>query len=194
MMKFEEQMIKYVVDKVLEHNEEELKILGRDISKLDLSLPFERIKYEEALEILNKKGFELEWGDDLGADEERALTLEFDNPFFITHFPREKGFYHRPDPNEPKALLCHDLLAPEGYGEIIGGGERIFDKQELIDRILEMGLKPEDYEWYIDLRRYGSVPHSGFGLGADRFIMWICGLSHIRDSLPFPRTISRLSP
>ena len=194
MMKFEERMIKHAVDEVLERNQDELKFLGRDLSKLEITLPFERIKYEEALEILNRKGFDLKWGDDLGADEERALTEEFENPFFITHFPREKGFYHRPDPEEPRALLCHDLLAPEGYGEIIGGGERIYDKNELIERIKEMGLNPEDYDWYIDLRRYGSVPHSGFGLGADRFVMWIAGLEHIRDSTPFPRTITRVKP
>ncbi len=196
MMKFEERMIKYALGRILEEAKEELEFLGRDISWLERAVeePFGRIKYEEALEILNKKGFNLNWGDDLGADEERALTEEFDVPFFITHFPREKGFYHRPDPANPKTLLCHDLLAPEGYGEIIGGGERIYDKEELISRILEMGLNPEDYEWYIDLRRYGSVPHSGFGLGVDRFVMWIGHLSHIRDALPFPRTITRLRP
>ena len=156
--------------------------------------PFERLKYAEVLELLNGMGFDLAWGDDFGYREEKALTQERTQPLYITHFPREKGFYHRPDPADPKALVCHDLLAPEGYGEIIGGGERVWSPEELAERIAEEGMEPESYGWYLDLRKFGSVPHSGFGLGLDRLVAWLCGADHIRDVIAFPRTMRRTTP
>jgi asparaginyl-tRNA synthetase len=195
MMKREEGMIEYMVRGILEEHRRELEFLERDMTVLEgIRAPFDRIKYAEVLDMLREKGMELEWGDDFGYTEEKLLTSDRTTPFFITHFPREKGFYHRPDPEEPKALLCNDLLAPEGYGEIIGGGERIFDLQELLDRIDESGLELDDYSWYVDLRRYGSVPHSGFGLGLDRLLTWIIGSDHIKHVIPFPRTMRRVTP
>jgi len=195
MMKREEGMIEYMVQGILGEHMKELEFLERDISVLEgIRAPFDRIKYAEVLDMLGEKGMELEWGDDLGYTEEKLLTGDRTTPFFITHFPREKGFYHRPDPEEPKALLCNDLLAPEGYGEIIGGGERIFDLEELVGRIEETGLDMEAYSWYVDLRRYGSVPHSGFGLGMDRCLAWIIGADHIKHVIPFPRTMRRVTP
>jgi len=172
-----------------------LEILGRDISVLEnIKAPFERMRYEEVLEKLNSMGFDLSWGDDFGYKEEKALTQDLKSPIYITNFPREKGFYHRPDPNDPKSLVCHDLLAPEGYGEIIGGGERVWSPDELTERIREEGLEPESYGWYLDIRKFGSVPHSGFGLGIDRTVSWICGSDHIKHVIPFPRTMRRTTP
>jgi len=197
ILKVEEELISHIVKKVIDEREKELKVLKRDVDLLlkESEPPFYRISYDEAVNILRKDGFEVEWGDDFGADEERALVMKFDKPVFIIGFPEKcKAFYHRNDPERPEVTLSADLLAPEGYGEIIGGGERIYDKEELIRKIKRFGLKPEDYEWYIDLRRYGSVPHSGFGLGVDRTVMWICGLKHIRDAIPFPRDIRRVYP
>ncbi|MCD6383045.1 MAG: asparagine--tRNA ligase [Thermoplasmata archaeon] len=195
MMKLEEEMMEYILEGVIKERRADLEYLGRDISFLkEISPPFERLPYRKVLEMLNEKGFNLEWGDDFGYDEEKALTEEFSQPFFITHFPRSKGFYHRPDPENPEVLLCHDMLAPEGYGEIIGGGERIWEKEVLLERIKEFGLDPENYSWYVDLRRYGSVPHSGFGLGLDRFITWIADIKHIKYAIPFPRTPRRVTP
>ena len=190
MMRFEERMIEHVVGSVAERCEDELKELGRDVEYLkSIKAPFERIKHRDALAELG-----LEPGSEIGTDEEYSLMIKRNKPAFITEFPRSKGFYHRPDPEKPEVLLCHDLLFPEGYGEIIGGGERIWDKDELIQRINEFGLREEDYSWYVDLRRYGSVPHSGFGLGVDRLVRWIAKLENIRDSIPFPRTINRYYP
>ena len=196
MMKVEEELITYIVEKVLEENQQELEFLKRDISALErVKPPFPRISYTEAIEMLKRKGIEVEWGEDLGADEERALTQEFEKPFFIYGYPvKAKAFYHKTDPQNPEVTLSADLLAPEGYGEIIGGGERIADKNELIQKIKDFGLNPDDYQWYIDLRKYGSVQHAGFGLGIDRTVMWICGLDHIMDAIPFPRTIRRIYP
>ena len=196
-MRVEEELISHIVKKVVDEREKELKTLKRDVDLLleESEPPFYRISYDEAVNILRKDGFEVEWGEDFGADEERALVMKFDKPVFIIGFPEKcKAFYHRNDPERPEVTLSADLLAPEGYGEIIGGGERIYDKEELVKKIKRFGLKPEDYEWYIDLRRYGSVPHSGFGLGVDRTVMWICGLKHIRDAIPFPRDIRRVYP
>ena len=196
LLRLEEELVSYVVKSVLENCSRELKVLGRNTKPLEeVSPPFPRISYDEAIEMLRSKGFQVSWGDDLGADEERALTKEFSKPVFIVGFPTKcKAFYHRSNPRRPEVTLAADLLAPEGYGEIIGGGERIFSEKELIEKIRDFGLRPEDYEWYIDLRRYGSVPHSGFGLGADRLVMWIGGLDHIMDAIPFPRTIRRTYP
>lgn len=191
-----EEVISFTVEKVLQERGEELKLLGRKTEALEKAKPpFYRVSYDEAIEILRKKGLNINWGDDIGADEERALTLEFDKPIILYGFPEKlKAFYHRNNPQRPEVTLSFDVLLPEGYGEVIGGGERIYDAKELIDKIIRFGLNPEDYQWYIDLRRYGSVPHSGFGLGVDRLVMWITGADHIRDVVPFPRDIRRTKP
>ena len=191
----EEAMLAAIIAAVLANNRPELERLGRDPVILEtVKPPFERMKYAEVLEQLNGMGFDLAWGDDFGYREEKALTQERSQPLYITRFPREKGFYHRPDPAEPKSLVCHDLLAPEGYGEIIGGGERVWSPEELTERITEEGMDPESYGWYLDLRKFGSVPHSGFGLGLDRLVAWLCGAEHIRDVIAFPRTMRRTTP
>ncbi len=196
MMKIEEDMIHYILKKVIDQNYEDLQIIGRNVEDLRESLkPFNRMTYAELIEKSESLGMPLKYGDDLGADEERTIMSNFKTPLFITHFPAElKTFYHRPDPSNPAVILCHDLLAPEGYGEIIGGGERIWDLQELRQRIKDNGLREEDYYWYLDLRRYGSIPHSGFGLGLDRLAMWIMHLDNIKKAIPYPRTIRRLRP
>jgi len=196
MMHDEEELIIYIVQKVLEERKRELEYLKRDLEPLkNVEKPFIRMKYSKLIEFANSNGIEIKYGDDLGADEETAITKLFDKPAFITHYPKSsKPFYHRPDPNNQDEVLCHDLLAPEGYGEIIGGGERIYKLDVLLQRMQEEGLNPEDYYWYVDLRRYGSVPHSGFGLGVDRIVWWIAGLSHIKYAIPYPRTIRRTKP
>ncbi len=196
-MRLVEELVAYMVKRVLEERLEELSLLKRDTEKLEpaTKTPYPRIRYEEAIRILSGKGLPLEYGDDLGADEERVLTEEFEKPFFLTHFPMElKSFYMKPDPENPREALAFDLLAPEGVGEIVGGSERQDDYSALLEQIKSRGLNPEDYQWYLDLRRYGTVPHSGFGLGVERFIMWIAGLDHIRDAIPFPRFRDRLYP
>jgi Aspartyl/asparaginyl-tRNA synthetases len=191
-----EEVISYVVEKVLQERQVELKLLGRRTEPLERTKPpFYRVSYDEAIEILQRKGVKISWGDDIGADEERALTLEFDKPIVLYGFPEKlKAFYHRNNPKRPEVTLSFDVLLPEGYGEVIGGGERIYDAKELVDKIIRFGLNPEDYQWYIDLRRYGSVPHSGFGLGMDRLTMWITGADHVRDVVPFPRDVRRTRP
>ncbi len=191
-----EDLITHIVNRVLEERQDELKILNRNTKVLEnVKPPFYRVSYDEAIGILQSKGLNIKWGDDIGADEERVLTLQFDKPILLHHFPEQvKAFYHRNDPKRPETTLSVDVLAPEGYGEIIGGGERIYDYEELLSKIKRFGLKPEDYDWYLDLRKYGSVPHAGFGLGVDRLVMWICGLDHIRDAVPFPRDIRRVKP
>lgn len=200
MLNLLEDLITYIVNKVLEERQDELKLLNRDTKILEnVKPPFYRVSYDEAIEILKSKGgLNIKWGgDDIGgADEERVLTMQFDKPILLHHFPEQvKAFYHRNDPSRPETTLSVDVLAPEGYGgEIVGGGERIYDYEELLGKIKKFGLKPEDYDWYLDLRRYGSVPHAGFGLGVDRLVMWVCGLDHIRDALPFPRDIRRVKP
>ena len=195
-VKVGEELITHVVNKVLEERQTELKLLGRNTEMLERAKPpFYRVSYDEAVEILQKKGVQINWGDDIGADEERALTLEFDKPIVLYGFPEKlKAFYHRNDPRRPEVTLSFDVLLPEGYGEVIGGGERIYDAKELVDKIIRFGLNPADYQWYIDLRRYGSVPHAGFGLGVDRLTMWIVGADHIRDVVPFPRDVRRTRP
>jgi asparaginyl-tRNA synthetase len=174
----------------------EVEKTGRDPEYLlELEPPFPRISYDEAVEIVQKKGIEMFWGDDFGYQQEEPLTQEFNKPFWVEGYPRGiKPFYHMPDPERPEVTLSADLLAPEGYGEIIGGGQRIHNYDELIDRIHEDGLNPEDYSWYIDLRRWGTVPHSGFGLGIERVLMWMLKLDHIRDTIPFPRDMRRIFP
>ena len=196
MMKVVEELVYYMIDKVLCNRMDELKLLKRDTRILeDSKPPYPRITYDEAIEILQSKGVNIKWGDDLGADEERVLTEEFDTPFFITHFPKEiKAFYMKLDSKNPKVVLGFDLLAPEGYGEIVGGSVREDSYDILLKRMLELGLNPEEYKWYLDLRKYGTIPHSGFGLGIERTVMWIAGLDHIRDAIPFPRFRERIYP
>jgi len=197
LMKVAEEQVKHVIKKVLEERREELKSLGRDLKILERSLDEEypRIKYDEAIEILQSKGVSIKWGEDMGADEERVLAMEFETPFFVTHFPKKiKAFYMKLAPERPDVVLGFDMLAPEGYGEVIGGSQREDRYDVLLNRILEEGMDPEDYKWYLDLRKYGSVPHSGYGLGVERLLMWIARLDHIRDALPFPRFRGRLLP
>jgi len=197
MMNVVEEMVKHSLKKVLDENLEELALVKRDTSVLEESLTtkFPVLTYDEALELLKRKGVSIEWGEDFGADEERILTKEFSTPVFITMFPRKiKSFYMKVSDENPELVYGFDLLAPEGYGEIVGGSVREDDLSKLLQRIREEGLNPSDYEWYLDLRRYGSVPHSGFGLGVERYVMWIAGLDHIRDATPYPRFRDRLYP
>ncbi|MGC8581154.1 MAG: asparagine--tRNA ligase [Thermoplasmata archaeon] len=194
-MKIQEEMIYHVCNYVVKECENELKFLGRDISKLkDIKLPFRKITYEEALDIINKKGFSLKWGDDFGADEEYALMKDETQPIFVTHYPVEaKAFYMKVSPNG-KTVENADLLSPEGYGEIIGGSERSNDIGYMKSRLAKENANLKMYDWYFDLRKYGAVPHSGFGIGIERVTRWITGTDHIRDTIPYPRTINRLSP
>jgi asparaginyl-tRNA synthetase len=195
-MKLQEELVSYVVQKTLERAAEHLHAIGRDISKLEkIESPFSRITYTEAIKLLQKKGFNVDWGDDIGGDEETAIAEEFDKPVIVERYPRKmKAFYMQPDPENPDVVLCDDMLAPEGYGEIIGASERIWDKELLIERIKEFGLDVESYSWYLDLREYGSVPHSGFGMGIERVVAWIAGLEHVREAIPFARTLYRIHP
>ena len=196
-MKLVEELVAYTTKRILEERLEELSLLKRKTELLEpaLKTPYPRIRYEEAIRRLQGKGVKIEYGDDLGADEERLLTEDFDMPFFITHFPMElKSFYMKPDPQNPREALAFDLLAPEGVGEIVGGSERQDDYQALYKQIESRGYNPEDYQWYLDLRKYGSVPHSGFGLGVERFLMWVTGVNHVRDTIPFPRFRDRIYP
>jgi asparaginyl-tRNA synthetase len=196
MMDEEEEMLSFLAKRVLERHGPELELLKRDPQKLrNIEGPFPRMKYAEAIDLANKKGLHLKWGDDFGYEEEKVLTEGFEKPFFVTHFPKEvKAFYHRIDPHNPKVVLNHDLLAPEGYGEVIGGGERVWELDVLLQRLKEYNLNEDDYKWYVDLRRYGSVPHAGYGLGVDRLVMYLLGLEHIKWSLPYPRMMRRVYP
>ena len=196
-LKIQEDMVSYVVQHVLRTCEAELKTLGRDTSRLEkVTAPFPRITYDDAVELLHKEGFsDFKWGEDFGAPHETKIAESFEKPVFITHYPTEiKAFYMKPDPNRPEVVLCADLIAPEGYGEIIGGSQRIDDPELLRRRYEEHDLPEEAYQWYLDLRKYGTVPHSGFGLGLERTVAWICGLEHVRETIPFPRMLNRLYP
>jgi asparaginyl-tRNA synthetase len=195
-MQVEEQFVSYIVQRALEERAEELKILERDTSLLEkITPPFPRITYDEALKVIHEAGEQLEWGEDLGAPHETAVASAFDKPVFVHRYPAQcKAFYMEVDPQDPRLSLSVDLLAPEGYGEIIGGGQRTASLELLERRIEEHKLPREAFEWYLDLRRYGSVPHSGFGLGLERTVSWICGLAHIRQTIAFPRTLGRMYP
>lgn len=195
-LRVQENFISYVVQSVLKNCPTELETVGRDISKLEqIQAPFPRITYDEAIEFLHGKGFDIPWGDDFGAPHETAIAESYDKPVFITHYPAGiKSFYMKPDPTRPEVVLCADMIAPEGYGEIIGGSQRIDDQALLEERFKEHSLSLETYQWYMDLRKYGSVPHSGFGLGLERTVAWICGLDHVRETIAFPRTLYRLYP
>ena len=196
IIKYGEELITYIVKKVLEERTKELKLLGQDIEKLKrIKPPFPRITYTEALEILEKDGIKVKWGKDLRTVEEDALMKHFDKPLIVTNYPSEvKAFYMPDDPKNPKTVLCYDMLAPEGYGEIIGGSQRSNDIEEIKRKLKIAGEDIKNYEWYLDSRRYGNVPHAGFGLGVERVISWICGLDNIKDAIPFPRTIRRSYP
>lgn len=191
-----EGLVTSVVQRVLERRRRELQKLERDISKLEqVQAPFPRITYDEAVRILNEKGQTFEWGGDFGAPDETVLANSFDRPVAVTHYPSKiKAFYMEPDPQRPETALCVDVLAPEGYGEIIGGSQRIASYELLMQRIREHELPPEAFEWYLDLRRFGSVPHGGFGMGIERVVSWICGLDHLREAVPYPRMLYRLYP
>jgi len=195
-MRLQEEFVAYLVERAMERCQEELKVLERDTSKLEnVTPPFPRISYTEATEVLARKGQPVEWGNDLGAPDEVALVEDYDRPLFVYNYPREaKAFYMKENPDDPRTVLCDDLLAPEGYGEIIGGSQREDDLERLRVRIQEQGLPEEAYGWYLDLRRYGSFPHSGFGLGIERTVAWITGRHHIREMIPFPRMMNRLKP
>jgi asparaginyl-tRNA synthetase len=195
-MKIQEELVCYIVEEVLKNRKKELEILKRDLEPLKkVKPPFYKITYDEAIELLKKKGVKIKWGDDFGGDEETIISKSFDKPVFIEKYPAHiKAFYMKPDLKNPKYVLNDDLLAPEGYGEIIGGSQRIDDLKTLEEKIKEFKLPKKEYQWYLDLRRYGSVPHSGFGLGLERTVAWLCGLPHIRESIPFPRLINRIRP
>ena len=196
VMELAEGLVTTVVKRVLERRQAELKVLERDTSKLEkVTGPFPRISYDEAVAIIQKKGLPFEWGGDLGAPDETALSEEFDRPICVHRYPSAvKAFYMKPDPQRPDVALCVDVLAPEGYGEIIGGGQRLDDYETLVQRIKEHQLPQEAFEWYLDLRRYGSVPHGGFGMGIERVVSWICGLEHLREAIPYPRMLYRIYP
>lgn len=196
-LKVQEEYVSHVVQSVLKNCQLELKTLGRDVSKLEnIKAPFPRISYDEAIEFLHKKGFnDIQWGDDFGAPHETAIAESYDKPVFITNYPKGiKPFYMQPAPDRDDVVLCADLIAPEGYGEIIGGSERIHDFDLLKQQLETHGLTSGAYEWYLQLRKYGSVPHSGFGLGLERTVAWISGVEHVRETIPFPRLLNRLYP
>ena len=195
-MQIQEQLVSYVVQRVLTRRATELKILERDTSKLEkIVAPFPRMSYDDAIEYLKSKGVDTYWGNDLGATDETMLGEIHEKPVFITNYPAAvKAFYMKPDPKRPEVVLCSDLIAPEGYGEIIGSSQRIDDPQLMFQRIKEHNLPEDTYKWYIDLSRYGSVPHSGFGIGLERTISWICGLDHLREAIPYPRMLNRIYP
>ncbi|MBN1483092.1 MAG: asparagine--tRNA ligase [Chloroflexia bacterium] len=201
-LKLQEEYLSYIVQRCLERRAEDLEVLERDLDVLRrVQPPFPRITYDEVVELVARHYHEVEgctpldWGDDLGAPHEALVSQRYDKPVFVTHYPTQaKAFYMEPHPERPEVSLCADLLAPEGYGEIIGGSQRIHDAELLAQRIVEWGLRLEDYGWYVDLRRYGSVPHSGFGMGIERVVAWIAGIHHIRETIPFPRMLYRIYP
>ena len=195
-MELAEDFIEYIVQTVLRTRAEELKTLERDTTKLEnVKAPFPKIHYDEAVKILEHAGLKFEYGNDFGSPDETVISEKFDRPVIVHHYPSAiKAFYMKRDPNEPDKALAMDVLAPEGYGEIIGGSQREDDYNTLVARIKEHNLPIEAFDWYLDLRKYGSVPHSGFGLGVERTVAWICGLQHVRETIPFARMIHRLKP
>jgi asparaginyl-tRNA synthetase len=196
-LQVQEAYVSFIVQSVLKNCSLELNTLGRDISKLEkIIAPFPRITYDDAITFLHEKGFtEIKWGDDFGAPHETVIAEAYEKPVFITHYPTSlKPFYMQPDHTRDDVVLCADLIAPEGYGEIIGGSERIHDAELLKQRLAEHHLDQKAYEWYLQLRQYGSVPHSGFGLGLERTVAWISGVEHVRETIPFPRLLNRLYP
>ena len=195
-MRLQESFVSYVVARALERRAEELKELERDTAPLErVTAPFPRISYTDAVATLNRLGSDIAWGSDLGGDDETLLAKEYDRPVFVFNYPKQvKAFYMKENPEDPRTVLNNDCLAPEGYGEIIGGSQREDDYDRLLARIHDQQLDPEAYRWYLDLRRYGTFVHSGFGLGIERTVAWICGIPHIREAIAFPRQIHRLYP
>jgi asparaginyl-tRNA synthetase len=195
-MRLQESLTAYLVERALEHCRDELTVLERDTRALErVTPPFPRIEYSEAVRVLRAKGSSIEWGHDLGAADETAIAEEYDRPVFVMNYPKEaKAFYMKENPADPRTVLCDDLIAPEGYGEIIGGSQREDDHDKLLARIRQEGLPEAAYGWYLDLRKYGTFTHSGFGLGLERTVAWICGRQHIRECIPFPRMLNRLYP
>jgi asparaginyl-tRNA synthetase len=195
-MRLQEEFISYLVQRCLERRSAELRELERDTSKLEcVRAPFPRLNYTDAIALVQRKGSATQWGDDLGAEDETLIVAEYDRPVFVFNYPKEaKAFYMKENPDDPRTVLCDDCLAPEGYGEIIGGSQREDDYDKLLRRIKEERLPVDAYSWYLDLRKYGTFPHAGFGLGLERTVAWICGLPHIRETIPFPRLMSRLAP
>ena len=195
-MKLQEELVVDFCQQLAKKHVDLLKRFDRDPQDLlSITAPFERMTYEKAIKILKEQNFDLKWGDGIGLDEEKALMAERKQPVFLTNQPKElRSFYMKIDPDDPRTVLDADLLAPEGIGEVIGGSERVSDYNELINRMREQNLDVKDYEWYIDLRKYGSVPHSGFGMGTERIVRWLLKLDTIRDAIPFPRTMNRIYP
>ncbi len=195
-MELAEAFVESVVQRVIDRRRPELETLARDPAGLArVQRPFPRITYSEAIDLLQSKGNETKWGEDFGGDEETLISAEFDRPVMIHRYPAQcKAFYMKNDPADAKLALCVDMLAPEGYGEIIGGGQREDDYRTLLSKIESHRLSPETFQWYLDLRQYGSVPHAGFGMGIERAVAWICGLKHVRETIPFPRMMERLTP
>ncbi len=196
LMKLAEELVTHIVQTTLRRGARELETLERDTSKLaHIKPPFPRVSYDEALKILHRTGSEISWGEDVGGADETTLSHHFDKPVVIHRYPAQaKAFYMEPDPDNPKLVLCMDMLAPEGYGEIIGGSQRVSDYETLLKRIQEQKLPQEAFQWYLELRRYGSVPHSGFGLGIERTVAWLAGAEHVRETIPFPRMLYRIYP
>lgn len=195
-MRLQEDFVAYLVQRVVAKCPNELKELERDTSKLEtVTTPFPRIDYTDAVATLQKKGSTVQWGDDLGAEDEALLVEDYDRPIFVMNYPKEaKAFYMKENPDDPRTVLCDDMLAPEGYGEIIGGSQREDDLEKILHRLREEKLPEEAYDWYLALRKYGTFPHSGFGLGLERTVAWICGVQHIRECIAFPRMMHRLRP
>ncbi|MEA3499780.1 MAG: asparagine--tRNA ligase [Candidatus Marinimicrobia bacterium] len=195
-MKLAEEYVSYIIQQVLKNRKKELEILGRNVTKLKkIKPPFPRITYDEAVKILQQNGRDFKWGDDFGAPDETLIAKDFDKPVMIHRWPaKTKPFYMKRDENDDKYVLGMDMIAPEGHGEIIGGSQREDNLDLLLKRIKNENLSKEMYNWYLDLRKYGSIPHSGFGLGLERTVGWICGIKHIREAIPFPRTMIRLAP
>ncbi|HEY6928124.1 MAG TPA: amino acid--tRNA ligase-related protein, partial [Thermoanaerobaculia bacterium] len=196
LMALAEEFVVEIVGRVLDRCREDLKRLERDTSKLEsVQPPFPRFNYRDAVEILKKKGFDVKFGDDFGGDEEGALASDFDRPIMITRYPVSiKAFYMQPDPKDPEVVLGLDMIAPEGYGEIIGGSQRIHDHDLLLQRIQQHDLPIEAFQWYLDLRKYGTFPHAGFGMGLERVVAWISGVPHLRETIPYPRMLYRIYP
>jgi asparaginyl-tRNA synthetase len=202
IMELGENFISFIVQRCLEKRRKDLETIGRDVSRLEnIKAPFPRVTYDEAVKMLQEghaKGeleTRFEWGGDFGSPDETYLSSKFDRPVMVHRYPAQiKAFYMEPDPRRPEVALCVDVLAPEGYGEIIGGSQRIGSYDKLVERIRQHGLPEGAFKWYLDLRKYGGVPHSGFGMGIERAVAWICGLEHVRETIPFARTLHRIYP
>jgi asparaginyl-tRNA synthetase len=195
-MRLQEDFVSYLVQRCLERRKAELLEIGRDLAPLEkVKPPFVRLDYGDAVKLVQTKGSTTQWGEDLGAEDEALIVADFDRPVFVMNYPKEaKAFYMKENPADPRTVLCDDCLAPEGYGEIIGGSQREDDHDRLLHRIKEEGLPLEAYGWYLELRKYGTFVHSGFGLGLERTVAWICGTPHIRETSAFPRLMNRLRP